>query len=779
MASVPAEGNHRSARGDAPPSPSRPVARALAGTPDATQAAPASRPKGLSPAGSAVVATVAGVAALAAMALAYVAPATAPLVVPAVIAVAALALWGVARSDAKRSAAEAERLAAENRRLAESLEQMADTAWELHESEERYRNLIDARGDLVLLRDREGNVTFVNPAFAATFGRAAAELIGEPFEVQPLEVEATRAEPHGPGAVDTRDLRLDTASGPRWFAWVDIRLRDEHGALGPIYSVARDITTRKDAEQALVDAREKAEAASIAKSRFLATVSHEFRTPLNGILGLTGLLLETPLTPNQETYAKAVHSSGEALLGLIDDMLDFSKIEAGRLDLRPAPTDLTVLLEEIAELLAARAHNKGIDVAAETIGLPAAVMVDPARLRQVLVNLVGNGVKFTEFGGVTVRARTLPGASEGAARIAFAVSDTGPGIAAADAERIFEEFVQVDNALTRRHGGTGLGLAICRRIVSFMGGELTVSPRPGGGSIFGFTLDLPVVAEARPGPDLRGRRFLVIAPAGTEPDVLVRTLVDSGAEAQNASTIDEAARILRATTAMEGGYHVALIDRRVTLDMDAALRSIREAAGSAIGAAILIDATGRGEIASLRASGFDAYLVRPVRRSSLLRVMAEITAGPGRFRSDPVDAMPAPAESPPRKAAHLNILLAEDNEINALLARAVLEGLGHTVAEVRDGAAAVAAAGSDRYDAILLDLHMPALDGIAAAKAIRTGESVKGLPPVPILALTADVLPETRVEALQAGIGEVIEKPVAPDTLRRILTDLTGGRGPR
>ena len=234
----------------------------------------------------------------------------------------------------------------------------------------------------------------------------------------------------------------------------------------------------------------------------LATVSHEFRTPLNGILGLTGLLRETSLTPDQDTYARAVHSSGEALLALVDDMLDFSKIEAGRLDLHPEPTDLEALLQEIAELLAGRAHIKGIDIATEIgAGVPAPVVVDPARLRQVLINLAGNGVKFTETGGVTISVGV---AGDGAIR--FAVTDSGPGIPPEDAERLFDEFEQMDTALSRRHGGAGLGLAISRRIVRRMGGDVTLAPR--AGRRFGVFVHPRAAAEgSRGGPGRQPSRL--------------------------------------------------------------------------------------------------------------------------------------------------------------------------------------------------------------------------------------------------------------------------------
>ena len=615
-------------------------------------------------------AAAAGLGVLVAGAVAWVSPESAPFVGPLVVLTGAFALWGAAQADHKRLAGDLTRLTQENHRLAETVEQLSDVAWELHESDERYRSLTEAR--------------------------------------------------------------------------------------------------------------QRAEAANQAKSRVLATVSHEFRTPLNGILGLAGLLMETPLTPDQETYARAVHSSGEALLALVDDMLDFSRIEAGRLELRPAPTDVESLLQEIAELLAARAHAKGIDIATDVDpALPAIVMVDPARLRQVLINLAGNGVKFTEAGGVTLGASLRGRPDEGRIALTFSVADSGPGIAPEEAERLFGEFEQSDSALTRRHGGAGLGLAISRRIVRHMGGELTVAPADGGGSVFSFALELDAVPGARhtpqDSPALAGRAVLIVAPSGAEPPVLAHHLAEAGATARLSATANEAAGLIGAATAAGQSHDAVLIDARVMPDAATALARIREAAGRRVPAAVLIEPGRRGHIDRLREAGFDAYLVRPVRRTSLTRIVGEIVVGDGSFRIDPSDARPRLAAPLRRAGTTLSVLLAEDNEINALLARAVLEGLGHEVTEVRDGVAAVTAATARKggFDAILMDLHMPGLDGLAAVRAIRDHERAEGLTPAAILAVTADVLAETRTEARAAGIDAVVEKPMTPDSLRRALADVT------
>ena len=732
-----------------------------------------------------IFAAIAGLVSLGALAIVYVEPTLAPVVAPVAVVLGAVSLWGASRIDTDRYRARLDALLGEKRELAATLERIADTAWELRESEERYRSLIDAQGDLVVHRDADGRITFVNAAFLRAFGVGESDILGRPLSLAPIEEEREIDGDRGRGEIAGRDLKLMTAAGARWFSWVDIRIRDEAGTLGPVYSVARDITARKEVELALVEAREKAEAASQAKSRFLATVSHEFRTPLNGILGLTGLLLETRLSPVQETYARGIRSSGDALLELIEDMLDFSKIEAERFDLRPEPADLETLLHEIVELLAARAHAKGIDIVADIDpAIPALVSVDTTRLRQVLVNLVGNGVKFTGRGGVTLSAG-LKACANRTAHIVFSVSDSGPGIAPEDAERLFGEFEQADNAPNRQHGGAGLGLAISRRIVRRMRSDLTVAPRPGGGSVFRFALDLPVEGMDRPTlPRLDGRRVLVVMPEGAEPPALVRGLQASGAEARAVTTVNAAAGLAGAAVAAALPYDAILIDRRLAPDPATVLARLREAAGGKVAAIVLIEPGGREEIDALRAIGLDAYLVRPIRRSSLVRIVAELAVAPGAFHVDPEDARGRAAELPRPAGASLDVLLAEDNEISALLARAVVEGLGHLVTEVRDGAAAVAAvtAVTERAEAfgvILLDLHMPGLDGLAAARAIRAHEAEAGKPRAAIVALTADVLPETHTAARQAGIDSILEKPVSPDSLRRLLSELTETGHPR
>ncbi len=552
-------------------------------------------------------------------------------------------------------------------------------------------------------------------------------------------------------------------------------------ALEDVADRAWELHESEERYRSLEEARERAEQASRAKTRFLATISHELRTPLNGILGLNRLLLDCGLPPAEETYARGVQSSATALLALVEDLLDFSKIEAGRLDIRPEPASLDHLIGEVAEMLAPRAHQKGIDFALDLDpALPARVRVDPARLRQVMLNLAGNAVKFTESGGVTV-AVTLEGRSGETARLAFIVADSGPGIAPGDAERLFREFEQADSTITRRYGGAGLGLAISRRIVAAMGGVLTVEPRPGGGSVFRFDLDLDGAAgAAHPLPTLAGRRLLVVMPDGAEAAAVARDLARAGAEARVVATLHAAAALAGAAAAAALPYDTALVDQRSVPEVATAVDALREGAGTPLAVMILIAPAGRGSIARFRDAGFGGYLVRPVRRASLVRLASDCDGAAGGFQADPHDADPASPAPSRRTATGLKVLVAEDDEISALLARAVIEAEGHTVTEVRDGhaAVAVAAAIDARFAVAFLDLHMPGIDGLAAAARIREHEQFAGKPRLPLVALTADALPETRHAAMAAGIDLVIEKPASPATLRAAIADLAVGLEP-
>lgn len=636
----------------------------------------------------------------------------------------------------------------------------------LQASEHSYRGLVDAQDDLIIRRDLDRRITYVNDSFALLFGKSHSELIGTYFEPARLDLPNEGVNSNQPNRnALAQDRCYMTATGPRWFSLVELPVRDRNGIIIAIQNVGRDITDRKVAERSLSEAREKAESASRAKSRFLATMSHEMRTPLNGILGMAALLIDTHLSPEQKTYARAVKTSGESLLGLIDDLLDFSKIEAGHLELRRAPFDLPALIEDVVELLAPRAHAKGIEmVASIDPTLPNEVKGDATRFRQILMNLASNAVKFTDSGGVMIRAERRE------EQLTLRVEDTGIGIPSQALARIFDEFEQIDQGLVKRPAGTGLGLAITKRLVDAMGGGVAVESEVGQGST--FIVDLPILEAQAPAPitqHISGRKVLVVSSGVFEGKAIIEDVRGAGGEAKLALQVDQARSDLAAHWP-----DVVLADRRLGRS---ALRHLISAAPSGPKRprlVVLLTPADRGEIASLRHEGFDAYLVRPVRFISLMAQLGRESA--------PASDLRMPLDETPRivgETATLSILLAEDNAINALLATALMEKLGHRVVHVTDGRSAIEAwrlgprrDGRARFDLILMDVQMPELDGAAAARLIRAEEVASGLERTPIIALTANAFAEDRAAVLEARMDEYLSKPIDRERLEVILLHL-------
>jgi len=576
---------------------------------------------------------------------------------------------------------------------------------------------LDAAGELLLLRGRTGRVLHVNKAFLDAFGGELNDWVGRWFSMAP---------PVADGHARRYDILMRTRNGPLWIEWDERCLPGNQGVI----AVGRDISSRREKHDNL-------EASQQAKSLFFAAVTHELRTPLAGALGVARLLEGTPLRPDQADYVRSVAASTEHALTLIDDILDLSRLEAGRLELRPERIDVAELIRETVELAAPRAHDKGLEIAAvHTADAPGFITADGARLKQILFNLIGNAVKFTDAGGVRIDVGNSPSA-DGTPRLSLAITDTGPGISEADQTHLFEHF---ERGAAEREGkeGAGLGLAMVRRLVEAMDSSMGVESQIGEGSKFWVTLDCPTETDPS-GTPLSGRRFAIAAPN----DTLRHALADQ-IEALGGETV----RIAR---------HGKLSDaRRLELLIDASWAERAAAVKPSRCWQLVLPAE---KEAALEAAGdcIGGWFVKPARRSTLI---AQLTGTP---EAEPV----RPVEEGPPDLSHLAILVAEDDPVNALIARRTLEKAGAEVKVVDSGHGALAALQDDAFNAILLDQRMPGMDGPEFARMAR----LNGYD-LPIIALTANSSEADRRRCLDAGMDDFLTKPLDPKRLFETLLRL-------
>ncbi|MEZ4364547.1 MAG: response regulator [Kofleriaceae bacterium] len=621
------------------------------------------------------------------------------------------------------------------------------------EAEAQVRAILEAVGEGMLVIDEQGKIETINRAAEQIFGYPAAELRGA--DVGVLWAGASRATD---GELEGRRRDGTTFAAERTTSVLKLDHRQA------TVVIVRDITARKASEQALRQATQRAEAASKAKSDFLATMSHEIRTPMNGVIGMVGLLLDSELTPPQRARAETIRESGEALLLIINDILDFSKVESGRLDLESQDFALAAVVESVVELLAPRAFRKNLEIASLiTAETPSRVRGDAGRLRQILMNLAGNAVKFTARGEVILSVsveRTEPPRQH----LRFEVSDTGIGIAPEQQGKLFQEFVQVDASTTRRFGGTGLGLAISRKLARLMGGDIGVRSRPGEGSVFWVVLPfevLPATSRVRPIP--AGRRVLIVDDLPANALIFERQFAAWGVDASSASSGDLALAELMKAIAQGRPYDLLVTDHHMPgMDGYELTRTIKSLPVFSTLPVILASSGLADSIEHERL--FAATFSKPVRPSELRERVASLLADDDAPRSDaPVAAVlepppPARGDAPTRPTStRLRILVAEDNHINARVALGYLENAGHRVDLVATGLEAIEAVRRFPYDLVLMDMQMPEVDGIDATVAIRKLHGARAQ--IPIIALTANALQSDRDRCLTAGMNDHLPKP--------------------
>jgi PAS domain S-box-containing protein len=667
-------------------------------------------------------------------------------------------------------------------------EELARTTRALSASEAFFESLVENLPVNIHRKDTAGRFIFANKHFCEYKGKELDEILGKTnFEIDPpelaqeyREIDELLIQTRQP--FEAEEARIDPDGQRKWVHIIKMPVLDDSRTVIGTQGMFWDVTASKQAEENLTMAKEAAEAAARTKSEFLANMSHEIRTPMNGVIGMAGLLLQGELNPQQREFAETILASAETLLAIINDILDLSKIEAGKLTFEVLDFDLVKTVEGTLDMLAQRAQDKGLELAGTVASeVPTRLRGDPGRLRQVLVNLVGNAIKFTEQGEVVVRV-CKESETRTHALVRFYVQDTGIGISPEAQEKLFRAFSQADSSTTRRYGGTGLGLAIAKQLVTMMGGQIGMYSGPGKGSTFWFTAQLEKQARDLESPDsyrhvLYQLRVLVVDDNATNRQILRHQLTVWKMLPSSAASGREALKMLR-TAAMEAlPYDLALLDVQMP-EMDGFTLAQSIKADPAIASTRLVVLTSMGQALSaqeLRNAGIAAYLVKPVKQSHLFDCLTNAIGQTATetflvypTSSQPVSTSPAPQRERPR------ILLAEDNIINQKVALGQLRKLGYAADTVANGLDVLAALQRLSYDIILMDCHMPKMDGYEATQAIRKKEGSldqSRLPksPVHIIAITANAMQGDAEKCFAAGMNDYLSKPIGLLDLRVAL----------